>query len=114
MSGESERRNAASSLIPQLVAAGRRVVGIAVANGGGYEDVVAMKKAGALAVYAVPDTRHGSPGNTTPPLADALTIVLAMISSDDPDVIVGLVDEASQDRVMAALADRGPPMRGRP
>ena len=85
---EAGKTSAAKVIIRQLDAAGLRVVGAKLTGAGRYRDILAMRDAGADAVYDFID--GGLPSSVCPQAEyrEVLAHLLARIAGERPDVVV--------------------------
>ncbi|MGD2046656.1 MAG: DUF1611 domain-containing protein [Gemmatimonadota bacterium] len=82
------KTSAAKLVIRKLRARGLRVVGAKLTGAGRYRDILAMKDAGANAVYDFVDAGLPSTVCPQPDYREALGRVLAMIATEAADVLV--------------------------
>jgi hypothetical protein len=82
------KTSAAKLVIRKLRAKGFRVVGTKLTGAGRYRDILAMKDAGANAIYDFVDAGLPSTVCSQPEYREALGRVLAMIAAEAPDVVV--------------------------
>ncbi len=85
---EAGKTTSAKVIIRRLGAAGLRLVGTKLTGAGRYRDILAMRDAGADAVYDFVDGGLPSSVCPRPEYLDALTSVLAMVSAEKPDAVV--------------------------
>ena len=85
---EAGKTSAAKIITRQLKSMGRRVVGSKLTGAGRFRDILAMKDAGADAVFDFVDAGLPSTVCPQPEYREALAAVLAMIAAEAPDVLV--------------------------
>ncbi|HSH75143.1 MAG TPA: hypothetical protein VLA09_05650, partial [Longimicrobiales bacterium] len=85
---EAGKTSTAKMIIRQLKATGRKVVGAKLTGAGRYRDILAMRDAGADAVYDFVDAGLPSSVCSKPEYRDALSTILSLIGSATPDVVV--------------------------
>lgn len=85
---EAGKTTSAKVIIRRLGAAGFRVVGTKLTGAGRFRDILAMRDAGADAVFDFVDGGLPSSVCPQPEYRKALSSVLAMISAEEPDVVV--------------------------
>jgi hypothetical protein len=85
---EAGKTTSAKVIIRRLGAAGLRIVGCKLTGAGRYRDILAMRDAGADAVFDFVDGGVPSSVCPQPEYRNALASVLAMISAERPDVVV--------------------------
>lgn len=85
---EAGKTSAAKVVIRQLKAGGVRVVGAKLTGAGRYRDILAMRDAGADAIYDFVDGGLPSTVCAHTEYRDSLNAVLTMIDAESPDVVV--------------------------
>jgi len=85
---DAGKTSAAKVLIRQLKSVGRRVVGTKLTGAGRYRDILAMRDAGADAVFDFVDAGLPSSVCPQPEYREALTTILSMVAAEAPDVVV--------------------------
>lgn len=85
---EAGKTSAAKVIVRQLKSAGLRMVGTKLTGAGRYRDILAMRDAGADAVFDFVDAGLPSSVCPQPEYREALEGILSMIGEHAPDVVV--------------------------